>query len=141
MPWGILSGRKAKPVGDPVPEEYGVDTWRGWPYGTAPQEQIGIYGAQLLSQYPAYYNQPQLHSGPEWLSSHWFTPTAGTLPYWTQTTRPQNVPGGQRWGAPYSGPVGPISAQANQSRVAQAQLAQSGARALGWAQSLIGTGS
>ena len=129
--------QRGKKGSDPVAAEYGpVAGWRPLPSGAAPWSQIGVYGDSLLNQFPAYYNQPQLHSGTEWLQSGWYTPSESVLPNFMQTQQPANVAGGQRVGAVPGAPVGPISSRAYASRVLQAQIKQSGASALSWAANL-----
>lgn len=112
--------------------------WKPLPtMGPAPL-QIGVFAGQLLNQYPAYYTQPQLHQGVEGLRSNWFVPTRGVVPDFMATAYPQNVPGGQRMGSTYTGPLGPISSRRMQSRVVAAQVRQSGLQAMQWAQGLSG---
>lgn len=129
--------QRTKKGSDPVASEYGIDRWQSFPAVPAPWQQIGK-GAPWLSQFPAYYNQPQLHSGVEWERSAWYTPTRSVLPTFEQTQRPTNIAGGQRTGLSFSGLLGPLSARRMAARVKQSQVAQSGAGALSWASQLTG---
>jgi hypothetical protein len=133
--------QRGKKGSDPVAAEYApVPGYRSFDGTPAPWQQIGRYGDQYLSQFPAYYNQPQLHSGSEWLAPgmYYFTPTVSVIPTFEQTQRPVNMPGGQRVGSGYSGPIGPLSVRGLLARVTQAQVKQSGAGALSWASQLSG---
>jgi hypothetical protein len=131
----LQRGKRGNP--DPTAAEYGpVHGWRPFGGGQHPSQQIGVYGDAYLNQFPAYYNQPQLHQGVEFLSSAWYTPTVSTLPTFDQTQQPTNIAGGQRFGAPAGAPLGPLTAKGWRSRVTQAQVAQSGASALSWAANL-----
>lgn len=122
---------------DPVAAEFGpIYGWRPFGHGQHASDQIGAWGDSLLNQFPAYYNQPQLHQGVEYRSTRWYTPTVSVLPTFDQTQRPTNVAGGQRFGAPAGAPVGPLTSKGWRSRVTQAQIAQSGASALSWAANL-----
>lgn len=125
---------------DPVAAVLGPVAWKPLPtLGPAPL-QIGVYGEPLLNQFPAYYNQPQLHQGVEGLSSCWDTPSAGAqgLTNFQHTQSPSNVNGGQRYGGKPGGPTGPLSARKMAARVAAAQVRQSGLAATQWAQGLTG---
>src|ERR1035437_3156786 len=104
--------QRGKKGSDPVAAEYApVPGYRSFDGTPAPWQQIGRYGDQYLSQFPAYYNQPQLHSGSEWLAPgmYYFTPTVSVIPTFEQTQRPVNMPGGPRVGSGYSGPIRPPS--------------------------------
>lgn len=134
-PWAINATPRTNVA---PPAEYGVDQWRPLPtQGPAPL-QIGVYGAVRISQFPGYYNQPQLHQGVEGERSCWYTPTVSTLPTFEQTQRPTNIPGGQRYGANPGAPLGPLSSRKLAARVAAAQVRQSGLQATQWAQGLTG---
>lgn len=137
----LQRGKRGQEVAPQIgPEaDWGADRWASFPDVYAPWQQVG-HGAYWLNQFPAYYNQPQLHSGTEWLAPgmYWFTPTRSTLPYWEQTQRPANIAGGQRTGQSVTGLFGPLKQRAAKTRVTQAQVAQSGAGALSWAQQLTG---
>lgn len=121
--------------GDPVPAEYGVDRWRPYPTAAGDWNQIGV-GAPWLSQFPARWDQPQLHQGVEGLRSGYLTPSRSVVPTFQQTQQGANRPGPQRAGQTYTGPVGPISANQLMSRVTAAQVRQSGLQALSWASQL-----
>lgn len=114
----------------------------GWApgYGTPhPSQQIGRFDGQMLNQYPANIPGVQLHQGVEGLDSRWYVPTVSYQPNGalvTSTTRPTNITGGNRYGAMFSGPSGPISARANAARVSAAAVRQSGLAASQWAQGL-----
>lgn len=116
----------------------GTAGWRPLPGQQNPSQQIGMYAGSLLNQFPAYLPGVQRSSGVEFLSSRWYYPTTGpvALGGLTQTTRPNNIAGGQRYGSHFSGPIGPISAQANAAAVVAAQVKQSGLAALNWAKRL-----
>src|ERR1700722_2109249 len=75
----LQRGKQGNP--DPVAAEYGTVTgWRPLGHGQAVWEQIGVYGDAYLNQFPAYYNQPQLHSAVEWLWDAWYTPSVSVVP-------------------------------------------------------------
>lgn len=138
MARGILQRGKAgqePPQGGPE-ATWGLDTWQSFPDVASPWQQHGK-GAYWQNQFPAYYNQPQLHSAVEWLRPGWYTPTVSAVPTFDQTVYP-TPQGAQRFGQPAGQPVGPISAKQSALRVAQQQLAQSGAQAFSWAQNLTG---
>lgn len=116
----------------------GTAGWRGLPTAGPAPLQIGVFDGNLLNQFPARWDGAQLHQGVEGLSSHWYTPTQSVVPTFQQTQQPTNVAGGQRWGQTYTGPIGPISAQAMRARVATAQVRQSGLAAMQFAQNLRG---
>lgn len=125
-------------VNDGGPEaRWAPDVWQAYPLVRAPWEQVG-HGAFWTNQFPAYYNQPQLRQGVEGLRSAYFVPTRSVLPYFEQTQRPTNIAGGQRTGQSVTGLAGPLSSRSLFARVKSAQLAQSGATALSWAQQLTG---
>jgi hypothetical protein len=135
--WAIL--QRGKKGSDPVAAEYApVPGYRPLPGVAAPWQQKGLYGDQYLSQFPAYYNQPQLHSGTDWLAPgmYFYTPTVSVLPTFEQSQRPANIAGAQRFASGLQSPLGPLSARALFARVTQAQVSQSGASALSWASQL-----
>lgn len=135
-PWAVQTARKGNP--DPVAAVLGPVSWKPLPtLGFAPL-QIGVYGEPLLSQFPALYNQPQLHQGVEGLQSAWYTPSQSPNPTFQQTQRPTNIAGGQRYGQNAGGPLGPLSAKKLAQRVASAQVRQSGLTAQQWATGLSG---
>lgn len=133
----LQRGKRGSEPGPTPAEDWGVDAWRSFPAVASPWQQVG-QGAWWLNQLPAYYNQPQLHSGVEWQQSDWYTPTRSVLPTFQQTQRPTNIAGGQRTGLSFSGLLGPLSARRMNARVTQSQVAQSGAGALSWAEQLTG---
>lgn len=121
----------------------GVTTgWRGMPGVQNASSQIGLFDGQLLNQYPARVDGVQLHGGREWGSSHWYYPSLTPLPNGNlqQTTHPNNITGGQRYGSIYSGQPGPLSVKANSAQLAAQQVRQSGLQAMQWAQNLYDTG-
>lgn len=126
----------AQPPHAPAPA--GTAGWRAFPGVLAPHEQIGAYAGSMLNQFPAMLPGVQLHSGREGHNTHYFTPTAQPvyLGGLSQTTRPNNIAGAQRYGSMFGGPIGPITAQQNQAAVYAAQVKQSGLAALGWAKAL-----
>lgn len=130
--------QRGKKGSDPAQAEWAPDVWLPFPNVPSPWAQVGK-GAVWLSQFPAYYNQPQLHSGREWGSSRYYTPARSVLPDFQMTQRPTNIAGGQRTGQSYTGPVGPLSARKLFARVTQSQVAQSGTSALSWASQLTGS--
>lgn len=108
--------------------------WKPGPGIPNPQQQIGAYDGGMLNQFPAYLPGPQLHSVREFGNSGWYYPSLTPLPNGnlTQTTTPNNVPGAQRYGSLFSGPIGPISAKKNAARLAAQQVRQSGLAATTW---------
>lgn len=114
------------------------DSWRPLSFGQAPWEQIGVYGDRILTQYPAYYNEPQLKNGVSGLSSALYTPTISAVPTFQQTQGPVNLPGAGKLGQTFTGPMGPLGVSAMKARVTQAQVRQGGSAALSWARSLTG---
>lgn len=136
--WAVVTLAPAPALPQVPGGRYGPTGWLPMPtMGPAPL-QIGVYGDRLFSQFPANLPGPQLFQGVEGLNSSWQTPGTSSLPNFQQTTYPENVPGGQRWGQSYTGGLGPISAKAMQARVVAAQVRQSGLSAMQWAQSLNG---
>jgi hypothetical protein len=144
-PWAAKTTRR----GDPVAAEFGPlhaggnspggpIAWRPLPTAGPEPLQKGVYGDSLLNEFPAKYDQPQLHQGVEGLTSNWWTPTVSPLYTFQQTQRPANVAGGQRFAGKPGGPLGPISSRALAARVAAAQVRQSGLQATDWAQSMTG---
>lgn len=134
-PWAARTTRR----GDPVAAEYGpISGWKPFPTLGPPPLQIGVWGDAYLNQFPAYYNQPQLHCGVEFRRTNWDTPTVSSTPTFEQTQRPTNIAGGQRYGGNAGGPLGPISSRRLAARVAAAQVRQSGLSATQWAQGLSG---
>jgi hypothetical protein len=135
-PWATTSS-----PGDAVAIEYGRDAWRPMPTPSQPQ-QIGVFGAVLLNQFPAYYNQPQLLQGVEGFDSSWYTPNvngaAGLSSNFQHTQSPSNISGAQRNAGKPGGPLGPLSSRRLSARVAAAQVRQSGLQATEWAQGLTG---
>lgn len=132
--------RKSYPAlgADVAPSGWGDVSWRPLPtLGPAPL-QIGVYGQQLLNQFPARYEGLQLDCGVNGLRSGYFTPTVSVVPTFQQTAHPVNVPGGQRAGQTHTGPLGPLSARKLQQAVVAAQVRQSGLQAMQWAQGLQG---
>jgi hypothetical protein len=117
----------------------GTAGWRALPGFVPTAYQTGAYAGQLLNQYPARIDGPQLHSGREWGRTGWDYPTATPLPgngQLGQTQRPNNIAGAQRYGSLFSGPIGPITAQRNAALVAIAQVKTSGLQAVQWAKAL-----
>lgn len=118
----------------------GVAGWRPMPGSQNPSQQIGAFNGSLLNQFPARIDGVQLHSVREFGNPYWYTPTRFPLPVGSTnlqtTTRPNNLPGAQRYGSQFSGPIGPISARKNQANVVAAQVRQSGLNALRWAEGL-----
>lgn len=116
--------------------------WKPMPGFQNPSQQIGLFDGQMLNQYPARVDGVQLHSGREWGSSHWYYPSLTALPNGnlTQTTHPNNITGGQRYGSIYNGQPGPLSVKANAAQLAAQQIRQSGLSAMQWAQNLYDTG-
>lgn len=112
--------------------------WKPLPGSQGPWQQIGAFDGQMLSQYPARVDGAQLHSGREWGCSNWYYPSISAIPNGNlqQTTRPNNVNGGQRYGSLVGAPLGPISAKKNAARLTAAQVRQSGLQAMQWAQGL-----
>jgi hypothetical protein len=133
-PWAVQTTAQ----GDPVAAQYGEDRWRPLPTLGPEPLQIGVFGATLLTQFPSYYDQPQLHQGVEGLSSDWFTPSVSSTLTFQQTQRPTNIAGGQRFAGKPGAPIGPLSARALAARVSAAQVRQSGLAATQWAQGLTG---
>lgn len=122
----------------------GTAGWRPMP-GQAPgyhaDQQIGAYAGSMLNQFPALLPGMQLLNGREGGYSGYYTPTAfpvtnGGL---SQTQNPSNVPGGQRWGQAYGGPLGPISVAQLRANVTAQQVRQSGLAAMSWAKGLSPT--
>lgn len=110
-------------------------------YGTPnASQQIGNpgRGTVLLSQFPAMVVGVQRHQGREFGNSGWYYPALTSLPNGsvTQTTKPNNVTGGQRYGSIFSGPLGPLSSKKLAANVNAAQVRQSGLAAMEWAQGL-----
>jgi hypothetical protein len=136
--WAVVT-RAPAPALPPTPGgRYGPTGWLPMPtQGPAPL-QIGVYGDRLFNQFPARIDGVQLFQGVEGLNSTWQTPSTSARPNFQQTTYPENVPGGQRFGQTYTGGLGPISSRQMQARVVAAQVRQSGLQAMQWAQSLNG---
>ena len=132
----------ASPILPAPPSSAGINGTAGWaalPH-ISPQAQIGAYGGRLLNRFPANLPGVQLHSGREWLQcgTGWYYPSLVPLPNGSiqQTQQLTNLPGAQRYGALFSGPIGPITAQRNAALVTVAQIRQSGAAALQFARNL-----
>lgn len=121
-----------------VPAQYGTDEWVPFTHSALAPNQIGTRGARVLNQYPANVPGVQLFGGVAGLRSGWYYPSLSSLPQFQQSQRLVNVPGGQRAGQTFTGPLGPISARALATRVAQAQLRQSGVMATSIGQHLQG---
>lgn len=123
--------------GDPVAAEYGpTPGWRPLPNTLAPWQQIGVYGNAIQSNFPSNYVQPQLLQGVEGLRSAYYTPTKSGQVNFLLNQQQAYLPGYQRYGSQYSGPLGPISSKQLQQNVVTAQIRQSGLQALQWAQGL-----
>lgn len=133
----------AQPILPAPPSAAGIGGTAGWaplPGYVSTQAQIGAFNGRLLNRYPANLPGVQLHSGREWLQggSGWYYPSTTPLPNGSiqQTRQYTNLPGAQRYGSLFSGPIGPITAQQNAALVTVAQIRQSGASALQFARNL-----
>ena len=113
--------------------------WKAAGHGQHPSDQIGAFDGQMLTQYPTNIPGVQLKGGTEGMRSNWYYPSMTSIPLGSiqQTTRPNNITSGQRWGSQYSGPIGPATAQAMRANVTTAQVRQSGLAAMYWAQGLL----
>lgn len=112
--------------------------WAAIPATLAPWQQIGAYAGSMLNQFPANLPGPQLHSGREWGSTDWYTPTTSYVPNGSVqlTQTPGQYAGAQRAGSIYGGPIGPLTANKYAAAVTAAQVRQSGLQAMNWALSL-----
>lgn len=117
--------------------------WKGMPGSANPSQQIGMFDGGMLSQFPAMISGVQRKQGRESGSSRWYYPSLTVIPNGSvqQTTKPNNVNGGQRYGSIYSGPLGPLSTRRMAGNVARAQVQQSGLQAMDWARSLSTLGT
>jgi hypothetical protein len=119
----------------------GTNGWAPFPGYIPAAYQTGAFGGTLLNQFPALLPGVQLLNGREGNWNGYYTPTAlpvglGGL---TQTTRPNNISGGQLWGAAWGGPIGPIDVQRMMASVTAQQVRQSGVAAMSWAKALAPT--
>lgn len=117
--------------------EWGPTGWRPMPVPSVPQ-QIGVYGDAILNQTPGIWPSTQLDCGVNGLRSTWVVLTASSVPYWQQAQQEVNVPGAQRMAGKPSAGMGPIGARTLKEQVFRAQVAQSGLKAMSWAQALKG---
>lgn len=115
-----------------------VTLWAPLPGYVSEQQQKGAFAGRLLNQFPAKVDGVQLQNGRLNNNPGWNTPGVTFSPtgYGTPTTQQNNLPGGQRVGQRYGGGIGPISARRNMQAVIAAQIRQSGASALKWAEGL-----
>lgn len=118
------------PVTPRPPDASRIAGTTGWAANPAlpPSQQVGMYAGTLLNQFPAMVTQPQLWQGREGLTSSWYFPAVKPLPLGSiqQTQQPAYLPGAQRYGSQFSGPIGPLSARLLSRRVLADQVRQSG---------------
>lgn len=124
--------------GDPVPAEYGPVTAarRAMPGHQLPPNQIGLYGDNQLSQFPARWEGLMLRCGVEGLRDGWYTPSKSVVPDFQQTQYPAVNVSPQLMGANPGAPVGPVNVAAMQANVIAGQIRQSGLAAMSWARQL-----
>lgn len=140
-PVGFGAVVSVAPVLPAAPSAAGIGGTAGWaPFAgyVPPEHQTGQYAGRLLNQFPANLPGAQLHSGREWGNSGWYYPAVRALPNGSQQQTQQHayLPGAQRYGSLFQGPIGPLDAQRNAALVVAAQVRQSGQSALAWAAAL-----
>lgn len=115
---------------------FGAAFWRPQRVTLSPQ-QVGAYGDVYLTRRWVQQSPLQRNSSLG-LSTGWFVPPNGSMPYWLATKRPGHWAGVQRPGGQNrSGSLTPWTAAQMQGQLVKAQLAQSGLAAAHFTQALI----
>lgn len=115
----------------PRQQRWGPDRWR--PLNVpATWQEIGVYGAAILSQFPARVDGLQRDCVVGSFYPGWTVPGPTDVPVWLRTQYPVNIAGAQRYGSTAPQGVGPIAARKFTRRVTAAQIAQSGLAVQSW---------
>lgn len=132
------------PTPPSIPSQAGIAGeagWRAFGNGQHPSQQIGAYAGLPLNQFPALIPGVQLHGGREGNNPGWYYPSRSVVPQYQQTQQFANLPGGQRRGSTFTGPIGPITARLFRARVAAAAVPQTSLFTQPWAQQLMHRGN
>jgi hypothetical protein len=132
-------GAAPMPTGSGGPMVPQTDGWAPFGHGQHPSDQIGAYDGGPLNQWPAYIPGVQLNNGVQYLRSGWYTPTRSVIPnaQTYATVAQANLPGAQRVGSRYTGPIGPITARLFKQQVTAESIRGTAMQAQPWAAGMV----